>query len=239
MVRLVPKSSRFFSYFSILASILLFSENVSSFQLPVRTVRVREVCQVNTSSRSNTFYSCRKNTVNVPHVVQRSSRLFNWSTDDELQGSDRIKACIPYVLPLLDGDFFGKYIYQRIPPLGTIDQIFVAPLVSILQSFPFLSLILFCLLSLGTRNAEGMSRNVRFNAQQAVLIDIVLIFPTIVQEGLRDVDIPRVWAEFGCNFVWYFYMSAIMYSVVMNLRGKKPNGLPILSDAAEFMTGPF
>ena len=167
-----------------------------------------------------------------------SKKLQTWSNDD-LEGPDRIKACIPYVLPLLDGDFFGKYIYQRIPPLDTLDQLLLAPLVTILQSFPFISLVLFCLLSIGTRNVDGMSRNVRFNAQQAVLIDIALILPTIIAEGLEDVEVPRIWAEMGSNFVWYFYMSCIIYSVTMNLRGRKPSGLPFLSDAAEIMTGPF
>lgn len=140
---------------------------------------------------------------------------------------------------MYEKDYFGKYIYQRIPPLGTLDQIFIAPLTSILQSFPFLSLILFLLLSLGTRNVDGMSRNVRFNAQQAVLIDIALILPTIIYEGVEDVDVPRQLAEFGCNFVWYFYMSAIVYSVTMNLRGRKPNELPFISETAELMTGPM
>lgn len=241
MARLVPIAARDYSYSSLLALIVLFSSSaqVSSFQVSVRPVKVIDIHhQAITSNRIQTCYT-RKSGLIAPNVERSSSQLFSWSSDDELQGSDRIKACIPYVLPLLDGDFFGKYIYQRIPPLGTLDQILVAPLVSILQSFPFLSLVLFGLLSIGTRNAEGMSRNVRFNAQQAVLIDLVLIFPTIVHEGLSDVYVPRVWAEFGCNFVWYFYTSAIAYSVVMNLRGKKPNGLPILSDAAEFMTGPF
>ncbi len=142
-------------------------------------------------------------------------------------------------LPLLDGDPFGKYIYQRIPPLNTIDELFIAPLVSILQSFPFLSLILFLILSIGTRNAPDMSRAVRFNAQQAVLIDIGLILPTLFSEGLADVDVPRVYAEVGCNFTYYAYMSAIIYCVTMNLRGKKPDQLPFLSNYAEMMTGPF
>lgn len=161
-----------------------------------------------------------------------------WSNND-LNGSDKIKACIPYILPILDGDFFGKYIYQRIPPLNTLDEIFLQPLVQILQSFPLLSIALFVLLSLGTRFSTDMNRNVRFNAQQAVLIDMVLIFPTLVQEGLADADIPRFYSEFGCNFVWYFYMSAVVYSIAMNLRGKKPDGLPYLSQFAETMTGPF
>jgi hypothetical protein len=141
-------------------------------------------------------------------------------------------------LPLLDGDIFGQYIYQRVPPLKFLDDLFIAPLVSIFQSFPFLGLILFLLLSIGSRNVDGMSRAVRFNAQQAVLIDIALIFPTLIGEGL-DGFVPRMYEEMGHNLVYYFLMSSLVYSVVMNLRGKKPNGIPYISPAADYITGPF
>jgi hypothetical protein len=168
-----------------------------------------------------------------------STRLNSMWSSDEINGPDKIKACIPYILPILDGDFFGKYIYQRVPPLHTLDELFLKPLVEILQAYPLLSIALFILLSLGSRFSTDINRNVRFNAQQAVLIDIVLVLPTLVQDGLADVDIPRFYSEFGCNFVWYFYMSAVVYSIAMNLRGKKPDGLPYLSQFAEQMTGPF
>lgn len=134
---------------------------------------------------------------------------------------------------------FGKYIYQRVPPLKVLDELFLSPLVSIFQSFPFLGLVFFLLLTIGTRNASGMNRVVKFNAQQAVLIDLALIFPTLIAEGLDGVGVPRIYEEMGNNFVYYFLISTILYSVVMNLRGTKPSGIPIISDAAELMTGPF
>ena len=173
------------------------------------------------------------------NIPTKSTKLYGFFDNDDVSDSEKLKSCIPYMLPLLDGDSFGKYIYDRIPPLNALDQAFIAPMVSILQAFPLLSLALFCLLSLGPRFVDGMSRTLRFNAQQAVLIDVGLIFPTIVQEGLEGTDIPRAWAEVGCNFVWYVYMAAIVYSVIMNLRGRKPDGIPYVSQAAEMMVGPF
>ena len=112
-------------------------------------------------------------------------------------------------------------------------------MVSTFQAFPFLGLILFLLLTIGTRAVDGISREVRFNAQQAVLIDIALIFPSLIGEGLDGVGVPRIYEEMGNNFAYYGLMSAVIYSVVMNLRGRKPNGIPYVSDAAEYMTGPF
>jgi len=85
-----------------------------------------------------------------------------------------------------------------------------------------------------------MSRMVRFNAQQAVLIDVVLIVPTWMASVMeRAGSVPRVWDEAGSNFVYYALMTAILYSVFSNLNGKKPDAIPYLSGAAEFMVGPF
>lgn len=195
------------------------------------------------SRRPTTTIRLPTSSLSKTHSIRTAfddTRLQSRWYNDEIEGPDRIKACVPYMLPLLDGDYFGKYIYQRIPPLNTLDQLFIAPMVETLQSFPFLSIILFLILSLGTRNPD-MSRSLRFNAQQAVLIDIGLIFPTLFVEAFKDFDnvIPRSLAEFGCNFVWYAYMSAIVYSCYCNLTGKKPDQIPFISGTAETMVGPI
>jgi hypothetical protein len=134
---------------------------------------------------------------------------------------------------------FGTYFYQRVPPLGFLHDLLISPLVGIFESFPLLGLAFFLLLSLGTRYVNGMSRAVRYNTQQAVLLDIAIILPTLIGEGLDGVGVPRIYEEIGNNFTFYALMSAILYSVVMNLRGMKPNGIPYVSDAAEYITGPF
>jgi len=85
-----------------------------------------------------------------------------------------------------------------------------------------------------------MSRLVRFNAQQAVLLDVALILPTwLAQAVSRSGDVPRVVDEAGCNFVYYVLMAGVLYSCWCNLNGKKPDEIPYVSGAAEFMVGPF
>lgn len=163
-----------------------------------------------------------------------------WSGEDDLQGSDRIKSCVPYVLPLVDGDHFGKYIYERIPPLGDLDDILLQPLVRLFDTVPFLGLILFVALTLGTRGNTDMSRGVRFNAQQAALIDVALVFPELIASSFEnEPDFPRYIAEPCSNFVYYAYMAAVIYSIVSNLRGKKPNQIPYISEWSELAVGPF
>jgi Chloroplast import apparatus Tic20-like len=162
-----------------------------------------------------------------------------WSQDDDIQGADRIKACVPYLLPLMDGDQFGHFIYERIPALGALNEVTIGPLAEIGHKIPFLSLGLFVALTLGTRFNTEMSRNLRFSAQQAALIDVALLFPELIGSGFEQDPLPRYIAEPCCNFVWYAYMTAVIYCVYSNLRGKKPDQIPYLSSSADLMVGPF
>jgi len=166
------------------------------------------------------------------------TRLRVWGDDGEIVGQDRIKACIPYLLPMIDGDHFGRYIYLNFPVLKAIDDVTIAPLANIVHSVPFLSLILFLILSLGTRSSD-MARGVKFNAQQAVLIDVALIFPELIGGAFEGQRMPTLLMASASNFVWYFYITCILYSVVSNLRGKKPDQIPWISNAAEMSVGPY
>ena len=158
--------------------------------------------------------------------------------EGDIRGSDRIKSCIPYILPLIDGDAFGKYIYERIPPLGSLDYVLLRPLVEGVNAAPFLGIFLFLIFALGPQ-LTGQSREVRFNAQQAVLIDVALIIPELISDGISDANLPRTLMEPCSNFVYYFYVSCVLYSVVSNLRGEKPDKIPFISSASEYVIGPF
>jgi Chloroplast import apparatus Tic20-like len=169
-----------------------------------------------------------------------SLAMGRWSPNDELVGADRIKACVPYLLPLIDGDQFGKYIYYtRFPLLGEINDFVMGPLVNLQHKIPFFGVGIFILLTLGTRFNTDMNRNVRFNAQQAALLDVALIIPELIAQGFVDDPLPRYIAEPCANFVWYSYMSIVLYCLYSNLTGKKPDQIPFLSPSAELMVGPF
>jgi len=162
-----------------------------------------------------------------------------WSQNNELEGPDRIKACVPYLLPLIDGDKFGHFIYERIPILGELNDFFLGPLVSLQERIPFLAVGLFILLTVGTRFQPDMNRNVRFSAQQAALIDVALIFPELIGSSFQEDPLPRAIAEPCSNFVWYTYMTAVVYCLYSNLRGRKPDQIPYISPSADLMVGPF
>lgn len=158
--------------------------------------------------------------------------------EGDIRGPDRLKSCIPYVLPLIDGDAFGRYIYERVPPLGDLHYVFFRPIVDGCAAAPLLLVGLFVLFALGPR-FTGQSREVRFNAQQAILLDIALLVPNLVAEAGAEADVPRALAEPASNFVWYALATAVVYCVTSNLRGKKPDQVPFLSGVAEYAIGPY
>jgi hypothetical protein len=162
-----------------------------------------------------------------------------WSQDDELRGSDRLKACVPYLLPLIDGDQFAHYIFLRLPVLGALNDFFLGPLLSVSHNVPFFGIGLFCAFTLGTRFNTSIDRNVRFSAQQAALIDVALIFPELIGSSTGDEPLPRALLEPCNNFIWYAYMTAVIYCVYSNLSGKKPDQIPWISAYAELMVGPM
>jgi len=168
-----------------------------------------------------------------------TQQLNMWDNNEEVEGAERIKSCFPYLLPLLDGDHFGQFIYSRIPPLGAMDYIILRPLENIYESIPFASLILFFALTLGTRGNTSLSRAFRFNAQQACLIDIMLVLPEVIGGSMAGVAVPRYLMESSSNFVYYTYMAMVLYSIASNLSGQKPNQIPVISQAAEMAVGPF
>ena len=203
------------------ASAFLASQNDASFMGQTRHTATSS----STSSRP------------VPYTKTALAGM--WSQDEELVGADRIKACVPYLLPLIDGDQFGQFIYSRVPFLGAINDVTIGPLATITHSIPFVGLGLFVALTLGTRFNMEMPRMIRFSAQQAALIDVALIFPELIASAFDEDPLPQYIVEPCANFVWYAYMTAVVYSVYTNLRGKKPDQIPFISQQAENMVGPF
>lgn len=148
---------------------------------------------------------------------------------------ERLFACLPYLLPVLDGFSYGAYVYANVPVLGDA-AVAAAPAVGAFQSSPFSGFILFIGLSIFTRNA-ALPRFVRFNIQQALLLDIALIIPGLF--GPVGNILPRELTILGCNTVFYFWVLVVAYSLFCNVRGKTPDQVPVLSDAAAMQIGPM
>lgn len=152
------------------------------------------------------------------------------SNNSEIEGTtDRLLSCLPYLIPLLDGDRYGKYLFYLVPALGMADSIVLGPFKAIYSVIPFAQLIAFIGLSVLSRNPD-IPRPVRFNIQQALILDISLIFPGLL--GQLPIPIPAILANSGSNFVYLAIVGSVVYSVVSNVTGKVPDKIPVISEAA-------
>jgi uncharacterized membrane protein len=142
--------------------------------------------------------------------------------------TDRILASLPYLLPLVDGLLFGMFLFREFPAL----QIILVPLAPLLalNNFPFFGLIAFFLLFFLVVRNTNLSHFIRFNAMQAILIDIVLIICRVILQVLEPVFGNGLILETLMNVVFLGMLVAVVYSVIQTLRGQYAE-IPTISEA--------
>ena len=138
---------------------------------------------------------------------------------------ERIFACLPYLLPLIEGLIFGRFLFQEVPGLGlAFAPLF--PLIQIYTSVPFAGLIVFfALFFLVVRN-ESIAHFIRFNTMQAILIDIVLVLCSF---GLQIFGASFA-AEILSNTVFIGLVIAVGYSIIQSALGRYAE-VPVISEA--------
>lgn len=142
----------------------------------------------------------------------------------------RIMGCLAYLLPLMDVIQFGIPLMGLLPFLTPIFVIIAIP-AAIVNAVPFGTLILFFAMSALSGN-QDFPRLLRFNLQQAVLIDVALFLPQfLAQLASLVVGGQGVPTELTIG-VFIIVLLAITYSIVMTLLGRDPDGIPGISNAA-------
>lgn len=142
---------------------------------------------------------------------------------------DRVFACLPYLIPLLDGLSFATPFFQQFPALRVV----LLPIVPILRlySLPFVSLIVFFALFLLVVRNEKIIHFIRFNAMQAILLSIIVFLcRLIVDYVLGPILQGGLLIETLYNVVFLGLIAAIIYSVAQSVMGRYPE-IPTLSDA--------
>lgn len=144
--------------------------------------------------------------------------------------SDRIFACLPYLLPLIDGLEFGRYLFEQFPILAQIIILPLQPLLSAYYGIPFAGLIIFFALYLGVVRNENISHFIRFNAMQAILLDIVLILAGLILRLLMPSLQVGFIIETLSNMIFLGIVAAFGYAVVQSALGRYAE-IPTISDA--------
>lgn len=144
--------------------------------------------------------------------------------------ADRIFASLPYLLPLIDGLAFGRFLFQQFPVL----QYILIPLTPVMVIYgvlgPFAGIIIFFALYFLVVRNERIAHFIRFNTMQAILIDIVLVLCSLIVPILaQGIQISFI-VETIYNLVFLGVLAAVIYSVVQSLLGRYAE-IPTISDA--------
>lgn len=142
---------------------------------------------------------------------------------------DRIFACLPYLLPLISGLMFGKFLFTQFPVLGVI-LIPLFPIIQLYTAIPFAGLIIFFALFLLVVRNESISHFIRFNTMQAILLDIVLVLCRLLLGVLQPLLVVPLLVETLFNVIFLGTVAAIVYSVVQSVMGRYAE-IPTISDA--------
>jgi hypothetical protein len=151
---------------------------------------------------------------------------------DSVNAAERVVAALGYFLPFFDGIQYGRYFFLQFP----VAERLIAPLFPLLSAykgFPFSNFIAFFGLYLAVVRNPSFSRYVRFNTMQAVVLDVLLIFPTLVERTFT----PRGGIGFELlvifyNSVFLFLVACFLFGIVSCLLGKTPR-LPLVAEAAD------
>ena len=145
---------------------------------------------------------------------------------------DRSFACLPYLLPLLDVlMLFSAPLFTQFPALQPIVHV-LAPLIALYTSVPFVGLIIFFALFLLVVRNENVAHFVRFNAMQAILLDLVVIVCSLIVSMVlsRILGAGGLLVDTLSNVVFLGTIAAIVYSVAQSILGRYAE-IPTISDA--------
>lgn len=151
---------------------------------------------------------------------------------DTVNAAERIIAALGYLLPLFDGIQYGRYFFLQFPVAERLLTP-LYPLLAAYKGFPYSNFIAFFALYLAVVRNPNFSRYVRFNTMQAVVLDVLLIFPTLVERTFT----PRGGIGFELlvifyNTVFLFLVACFVFGFISCLLGKTPR-LPLVADAAD------
>jgi uncharacterized membrane protein len=142
--------------------------------------------------------------------------------------SDRFFACLPYLLPLVEGLVYGSYLFREFPALSLI-LVPLSPVLTLFGAIPFAELIIFFGLYFLVIRNENISHFIRFNAMQAILLDLILILCGLIL-GIVSGGMSAFILETISNTIFLGIFAAFVYVVVQSVRGQYAE-IPGISDA--------
>ena len=156
----------------------------------------------------------------------------NWSSSPTVR--DRIFAALPYILPITAGIPYGVQLITQFPLFGFL-LLPLSPLIRVYmgleQTIPFFGLLVFLALILLVVRNERISRFIRFNTMQAILLSFILaVFSLILSILNPSLLFGELIASTLANMLFLGMVVSVGYSLVQTLRGEYAE-IPTISDA--------
>lgn len=154
--------------------------------------------------------------------------------------TDRLFACLPYVLPLIEVvSSFGIIVFTQFPVLEFVFlplQPFILVYALVAGLLPFGGFIIFLALYLLVVRNESIPHFIRFNTMQSILIGFVVSIVGLLWFSVlgRIIRVPLI-SEVVAYVLFFGTVAAVVYSIVQAARGRYPE-IPPLSDAAYMQT---
>jgi len=151
---------------------------------------------------------------------------------------DKLVSILPYLLPLLDGLQWGRFLILDIEKANGDNPLFIAlaVLYTLYRSIPFSGFLAFLAINTLSSNTR-INRLVRFNLQQSIFVDLALILPGIltgvaaVALPTLGVSLPTNFSELGADFVFGLLLLTLSYCIISSLLGITPDKIPFVSQA--------
>ncbi|CAK6686718.1 Tic20 family protein [Synechococcus sp. CCY9201] len=141
----------------------------------------------------------------------------------------RLLAALLYALPWADAVPFGRALFGLFPALQWL-TLPALPLALLQNQIPFGGFLLFLVLFLAVVRNPQVPYLIRFNALQAILIDIVLILISLA----FNVLLAPLGGGFALrtlsNTIFLGTLVLVLFAVIQCLRGKEAD-IPSLSEA--------
>ncbi|MBO3462789.1 hypothetical protein G7B40_001850 [Aetokthonos hydrillicola Thurmond2011] len=142
---------------------------------------------------------------------------------------DRVFACLPYLLPIVEVFLFGGYFLKQFPILQLL-FLPLFPLITIYYNVRYAGLIIFFALFIFVVRNEKISHFVRFNTMQAIMLDIVVFLFSILTDLVRLVPASGFALQTLYTTIFLGILVASLYSIVQSLIGRYAE-IPALSEA--------
>ena len=146
--------------------------------------------------------------------------------DQKLQ---RILSVFLYTLPLNASIPFGYYLFNKYYLLNILIEPLTLPIEIIENSLPFGSFLLFILLFAGLVRNPKVPYFVRYNACQALLIDIALIIITYLLKIMPIFQFGSVISILG-SIIFILILFIFIYSISKCFYGVEPE-IPFISES--------